>query len=120
MKIFLFVLCFVFLIPISFSNEYVKGYYRKDGTYVKSHSRKSRNKSISYYNNDNRTFNREMKIRKYREQNGICNHCNRYFSYEEMEGDHIIPYSKGGKTTWNNLQMLCRKCNRSKGNRFCR
>lgn len=35
---------------------------------------------------------------------------------DEMEGDHIIPWSKGGKTTIDNLQMLCKKCNREKGN----
>jgi len=36
----------------------------------------------------------------------------------EMEGDHIVPYSKGGKTDYDNLQMLCRPCNRKKGNRY--
>ncbi len=29
--------------------------------------------------------------------------------------DHIIPWSKGGKTTAENCQMLCIACNRSKG-----
>ena len=33
-----------------------------------------------------------------------------------MEFDHIIPLSKDGKTELKNLQLLCRKCNRSKGN----
>lgn len=32
-----------------------------------------------------------------------------------LEVDHIIPVSKGGLTTWDNLQTLCWKCNRSKG-----
>lgn len=32
-----------------------------------------------------------------------------------LEIDHIIPVSKGGKTTTDNLQTLCWKCNRSKG-----
>ena len=32
----------------------------------------------------------------------------------EMEGNHIIPWRDGGKTDYNNLQMLCKKCNRTK------
>ena len=34
-----------------------------------------------------------------------------------LEIDHIMPISKGGKTEESNLQTLCWKCNRSKGNK---
>jgi diadenosine tetraphosphate (Ap4A) HIT family hydrolase len=34
-----------------------------------------------------------------------------------LDVDHIVPRSKGGKSTADNLQVLCSKCNRSKGNR---
>ena len=33
----------------------------------------------------------------------------------ELEVDHIVPVSKGGSTTYSNLQTLCRECNRGKG-----
>ena len=52
----------------------------------------------------------------YEKQNGICPICGTHHEIEEMEGDHIIPWSKGGKTTIDNLQMLCKKCNREKSN----
>ena len=35
-----------------------------------------------------------------------------------LEIDHIIPVSKGGRTTEDNLQTLCWKCNRAKSNKI--
>ncbi|WP_317362796.1 HNH endonuclease signature motif containing protein [Campylobacter helveticus] len=34
-----------------------------------------------------------------------------------MEADHIIPWSKGGKTEKENCQMLCVECNRAKSDK---
>ena len=36
----------------------------------------------------------------------------------ELEVDHIIPVSRGGNTTYSNLQTLCRECNRGKGTKL--
>ena len=36
---------------------------------------------------------------------------------EEMDADHVAAWSKGGKTSAENCQMLCKTHNRSKGNR---
>lgn len=65
-----------------------------------------------------RAFEDKDKQKKYREQGGICPICGKPFEFEEMEGDHIVPWSQGGKTTIDNLQMLCRKCNHEKSNRY--
>ena len=35
--------------------------------------------------------------------------------YNQMQADHITPWSKGGKTIAENCQMLCADCNRRKG-----
>ena len=50
--------------------------------------------------------------------NYTCKHCGASTHQEPnllLEIDHIIPISKGGLTTEENLQTLCWKCNRSKG-----
>lgn len=44
-----------------------------------------------------------------------CCYCN---STENLEIDHIIPLSKGGKEDEINMQVLCRACNRRKSNKF--
>ena len=46
-----------------------------------------------------------------KKQKGICPQCKQYFTPEDLiEVDHIIPKSKGGKDTYNNLQALHRHC----------
>lgn len=64
-----------------------------------------------------RTFDESAKVQKYEEQQGICPVCHEYFDLEEMEADHITPWSSGGKTTIENCQMLCKDDNRRKSNR---
>lgn len=61
-----------------------------------------------------RTFSDSEKRTMYERQGGICPLCNKPFAIEQMEGDHILAWSKGGKTELSNGQMLCRDCNRSK------
>lgn len=41
----------------------------------------------------------------------------KFWKFEEMDADHVSPWSKGGSTTPENCQMLCKTHNRSKGNR---
>lgn len=50
----------------------------------------------------------------YQSQNGICPICKEHFELAQMDADHIIPWSKGGKTNLANGQMLCRPCNMQK------
>lgn len=64
-----------------------------------------------------RSFDQRTRRAAYESQQGRCPLCGMTYKYEEMEADHIVPWSKGGHTTPENCQMLCRECNRAKGNR---
>lgn len=64
-----------------------------------------------------RAFSDSQKAGAYERQKGICPLCGKEFTFEQMEGDHITPWSEGGKTEIDNLQMLCKPCNRHKGRR---
>lgn len=59
-------------------------------------------------------FNGREKREAYENQKGVCPACGQSFEIEEMEADHIMPWSKGGKTIAENCQMLCKDCNRRK------
>lgn len=64
-----------------------------------------------------RSFTNTQKRTAYERQGGKCIICGEHFNIDEMEGDHITPWSNGGKTLQENCQMLCKDCNRTKSNR---
>ena len=64
-----------------------------------------------------RAFDRRDALAAYERQNHRCAYCGEEFEFEQMQADHIVPWSKGGKTVSDNCQMLCVKCNLGKGNK---
>lgn len=61
-----------------------------------------------------RGFSDNHKREAYERQAGICPSCLKHFAIGGMHGDHITPWSKGGRTLAANCQMLCADCNRRK------
>lgn len=46
-----------------------------------------------------------------------CQYCGRRFPTSELSLDHVIPRSRNGDTTWENIVCSCVKCNVKKGGR---
>jgi 5-methylcytosine-specific restriction endonuclease McrA len=47
-----------------------------------------------------------------------CQYCGEVLPSSELTLDHVIPRSRGGLSTWENLVACCHECNRHKGNRL--
>jgi hypothetical protein len=70
-----------------------------------------------------RNFSKDIKDELYARSNRCAHidpvtgvHCDET-NYSKLEVDHIIPWSKGGRTILANAQLLCKHHNTSKGNR---
>ncbi len=46
-----------------------------------------------------------------------CQYCGRQFPAHQLSLDHLIPRSRSGSTTWENVVCACLKCNVKKGGR---
>ena len=62
-----------------------------------------------------RAISTDVQDRVWNRDGGKCVQCG---SNENLEFDHIIPFSKGGANTYRNIQLLCESCNRSKSDKI--
>lgn len=46
-----------------------------------------------------------------------CQYCGACKPPRALTFDHVVPRSKGGKTSWTNIVTACRRCNHAKGDR---
>ena len=54
----------------------------------------------------------------YARDRNTCQYCGVVLPSSELTLDHVIPRSRGGNSTWENLVACCHGCNRRKGNRL--
>jgi 5-methylcytosine-specific restriction endonuclease McrA len=47
-----------------------------------------------------------------------CQYCGEVLPSSELTLDHVVPRSRGGASTWENLVACCHACNRQKGNQL--
>ena len=47
-----------------------------------------------------------------------CLYCGKHMADAELTRDHVMPVSRGGKDTWDNVVAACKRCNHFKGSRI--
>jgi HNH endonuclease len=61
-----------------------------------------------------RSIPRDIMLKVVRRDGQICQSCHQPVRDDEVEFDHVIPFSMGGPMTAENLRLSCRRCNREK------
>jgi len=81
-------------------------------------------KEIACKTDPERLFTAEERYEMWKRQNGICPLTGKNIPEEEINnhtlwsGDHIFPHSKGGPTTLENAQLVCKKANLKKSDKI--
>ena len=70
---------------------------------------------MPYEQTQRKSISKQIRSEVWRRDGAECVQCG---SKEQLQFDHIIPVSKGGATTTENLQLLCQACNAKKSNRI--
>lgn len=68
--------------------------------------------------NISRSIPQRAKFRVLKRDNQICRKCGKSVVDDDIEFDHVIPWSKGGSSDEHNVMLLCRSCNRRKGKKY--
>lgn len=60
---------------------------------------------------------RFSRLNIYARDGDTCQYCSRQLPRSELNLDHVLPRSQGGKTSWENVVCSCVPCNLRKGGR---
>ena len=60
---------------------------------------------------------RFSRINIYARDRNMCQYCGKRYLRSELNLDHVIPRTLGGRSTWTNVACSCIGCNRRKGGR---
>jgi len=56
----------------------------------------------------------KLKAQETRKSQGICYYCQAKFLPDELTMDHVVPLSRGGRSTKGNIVPCCKACNNKK------
>ena len=60
---------------------------------------------------------RFSRVNIYARDRFVCQYDVRRYATEDLTFDHVLPRSRGGRTSWENIVTCCVDCNARKGNR---
>ncbi|ABF86583.1 HNH endonuclease domain protein [Myxococcus xanthus DK 1622] len=72
---------------------------------------------LSAYDHLPRGRVRFSRLNIYARDNDTCQYCGKNLPRSELNLDHVMPRTQGGKTTWENVVCSCVPCNLRKGGR---
>ncbi|GHH03260.1 HNH endonuclease [Comamonas sp. JC664] len=72
---------------------------------------------LSAYDHLPRGRVRFSRLNIYARDNDTCQYCGKNLPRSELNLDHVMPRTQGGKTTWENVVCSCVPCNLKKGGR---
>jgi len=62
---------------------------------------------------------RFSRLNVYQRDKFTCQYCGGVFGWGQLTYDHVVPRSRGGRTTFQNIVTACKPCNLRKGNHTC-
>jgi 5-methylcytosine-specific restriction endonuclease McrA len=72
---------------------------------------------LSAYERVPRRHVRFSRFNIFARDNNTCQYCGKRLPRTELNLDHVVPRSRGGMSTWENIVCSCHACNRRKGGR---
>lgn len=70
---------------------------------------------LRHFNRNPRTTIRFCRANIYLRDHNTCQYCARHLPRSQLNLDHVVPKSRGGHTSWENIVCSCLDCNRRKG-----
>ncbi len=91
-----------------------------EGRYIQTPSMQIRVPEVILLSGFNGFFRNEVRFSRrniFERDKNTCQYCGKIFCKSDLTLDHVVPRSKGGKDTWENLVLACVRCNVRKANR---
>lgn len=93
---------------------------KEDGRFIRTPTRRIRVPEVILLSAFNGFFRNEVRFSRrniFERDKNTCQYCGKRFAKAELTIDHVVPQSKGGQDSWENLVLACVRCNVKKGNR---